>query len=152
MEKKPLCEHTACMENRQRDSGQQGRMKIRHLVLKGKKPERLEWSVPEIFLQHVFVFSAVILQPCALLCAPFPPLMVPFSVLLGAVLGSSCLPFKPKKRHLSRPAPPPNPCSLWAPRCYLCHSHFANLRQPFQGTLYPEPICYLTAAKRVLVY
>lgn len=86
------------MENRQRDSGQQGRMKIRHLVLKGKKPERLEWCVLEIFLQHVFVFSAVILQPCALLCAPFPPLMVPFSLLLGAVLWFLLPPFQAQEK------------------------------------------------------
>lgn len=148
MEKKPLCEHTACMENR-RDSGQQGRMKIRQLVLKGKKPERLGWSVPEIFLQRVFVFSAVILQPCAVLCAPFPPLMVPFS-LLWTVL---CFLLPPFQAHEKKPLQTcSSPVPVQAPRRYLCHRHFANLRQPFQGTLYPEPICHLTAAKRVLVY
>lgn len=90
------------MENRERDSGQQGRMKIRQAVLKGKKPERLERSVPEIILQHVFF--CIFRGDPPTLRAPFPPLMVPFSFLLGTTL---CFLLPPFQCHEKKTSPEP---------------------------------------------
>lgn len=135
--KKPLWQHTACMESRERESGQQGRvMKIRQLVLKGKKPERQEWAVPEIFLQHGFVFSAVILH------APFPPLMVPFSLLLGAGL---CFLLPPFQAHEEKPLQTcSSPEPEQAPKCYLCHITLLIYDNHFKAHYTRSP--YVTSA------